>query len=551
LEISIRDKVVYSLWLVPLVLPFGMALWDLYVLASSMARNIGGAPLPMVLRLDAELIGIGSLVPVAFCIAWLLTRRREDRTSFFIVLVAYMVLTCGFALANRSQKQNYGLAVLVLLAMCVGIIVSVVFALLRRKRVVARAVLYHSPDQRETRLQKEQAMGYAQTALGKKVLYSLWLLPLAVSLLVALPPAFDVVSTLVFTRSTIGLYDRPALGVSVRAAGLLVVVGYLFGWLTSREREERTLVIVSAFAYAALTAITILLATMRMWGVYFFACVIGTALVIAACVWAITRRKEVVGRAVSHRSSKQRELRKLEERRLLASEKAAMSNSRGRQVRKASTWSRSKKRTLEASHIAPAPETKPAPETNGAPGSALAAVVGFNRRASTKEAEVVPTVPTSAGDVPIQPTRPMEAEVAPTFVGDAPMQPTRPMEEEVVSVSPPLSEPKPGRVAAEKHPRPSQRATSAKEAVPPANAEQIDVNSCTATELLSLPGMTTTIARSIVSNREAGGPYASVEQLVARNGLKPHEVAPFLLKLTASAPSSERVGTRRARMLDL
>ena len=510
MEISIRDKVVYSLWLVPLVLPFSMALWDLIPFLQYLPRS-SDPSLHWVLGCDADLVRVGFLVPTAFFIAWRLTRQRVDLTSFFVVLTADVALTCGFSLVNSFQRHNYALAVFGFLAICAGIIVSVVFALLRRKRVVARAVLYRSSEQREARRQKELGMGYAQIMPRQKVLYSLWLLPLLASLLVVLIFIGDIFYNFAFTNdfhfSGAGNEYRiaePILGHIVRVIGFLVVIGYMLGWLTSREHEERTSFVVLAFSYIVLTVLTMVLAAtapmLRLWGIYDAVCVIGLAWVIASCIWAMMRRKEIVGRSVLHRSSQQRELRKLADRQLLASEKAATTSSRRQGKERAGVWARSKKRAAEV------PSTVPVQETKGTPGSALSAVVGPDRSASAKEAEVAPTpiAPASAGDAPLQP---MES------VGAA--------------------------------------AKAAGLSAPPAGEQHIDANSCTAIELLALPGMTATMAKSIVAKREEGGPYASVEQLVARNNLKPHEVAPFLLKLTVSTPSAERVGTHRARLLDL
>ena len=80
----------------------------------------------------------------------------------------------------------------------------------------------------------------------------------------------------------------------------------------------------------------------------------------------------------------------------------------------------------------------------------------------------------------------------------------------------------------------------------------VDVNTCTPTELLTHSGMTAATARAIVDEREAHGPYRSVEDVVARNGLKPHVVAAFIARLSVSeAPAQPKQEGRRGRVLDL
>ena len=80
----------------------------------------------------------------------------------------------------------------------------------------------------------------------------------------------------------------------------------------------------------------------------------------------------------------------------------------------------------------------------------------------------------------------------------------------------------------------------------------VDVNTCTPTELLTLSGMTAATARAIVDEREAHGPYRSVEDVVARNGLKPHVVAAFIARLSVSeSPVQPKQEGRRGRVLDL
>ena len=81
--------------------------------------------------------------------------------------------------------------------------------------------------------------------------------------------------------------------------------------------------------------------------------------------------------------------------------------------------------------------------------------------------------------------------------------------------------------------------------------QPVDANSCSATDLLVLPGMNAALARGIVSERDANGPYTSVQQLVERCALKPHVVAPFIKYLNVVPPAGPTDTSRRARLLDL
>ena len=88
----------------------------------------------------------------------------------------------------------------------------------------------------------------------------------------------------------------------------------------------------------------------------------------------------------------------------------------------------------------------------------------------------------------------------------------------------------------------------------PASAEpakSVDLNRCTTQELLELPGMALADASRIVKERDENGAYASVEDCVARVGLKPHVAARYLPLLTASAPQATNHPPRRGRALDL
>lgn len=98
---------------------------------------------------------------------------------------------------------------------------------------------------------------------------------------------------------------------------------------------------------------------------------------------------------------------------------------------------------------------------------------------------------------------------------------------------------------------PAAEATSASaSAARPADLA-VDVNTCSEMDLLALPGMTVSIARAAVAERDDQGPYASVEDFVRRNSLKPHLVVMFIDRLSCSQPSARAKGARRSRTLDL
>jgi len=85
----------------------------------------------------------------------------------------------------------------------------------------------------------------------------------------------------------------------------------------------------------------------------------------------------------------------------------------------------------------------------------------------------------------------------------------------------------------------------------PTATAMVDVNKCVELDLLSLPGMTISVARAAITERDERGPYASVEDFIQRNSLKPHLVVMFIDNLTCTRPTSRSGGNRRTRTLDL
>ena len=60
-----------------------------------------------------------------------------------------------------------------------------------------------------------------------------------------------------------------------------------------------------------------------------------------------------------------------------------------------------------------------------------------------------------------------------------------------------------------------------------AQARQIDVNAADVTQLQRLPGIGPTLARRIVDDREAHGPFQSVEELSRVKGIGPKTLSTF------------------------
>lgn len=71
--------------------------------------------------------------------------------------------------------------------------------------------------------------------------------------------------------------------------------------------------------------------------------------------------------------------------------------------------------------------------------------------------------------------------------------------------------------------RPRPTAAAASQAMP-ASTSASDVNSCSADEMLSLPGMTKSRVAAVVAHRKERGPIQSLDELGSVCGMKPHEV---------------------------
>ncbi|MEM9658939.1 MAG: helix-hairpin-helix domain-containing protein [Planctomycetota bacterium] len=82
------------------------------------------------------------------------------------------------------------------------------------------------------------------------------------------------------------------------------------------------------------------------------------------------------------------------------------------------------------------------------------------------------------------------------------------------------------------------------DAAPPQQARYgVDLNEADWPELIHLPGLGPTLARRVVAERAARGPFTSVEDVLRVDGIGPvrlEKLRPFLLPLPASAPASQQ-----------
>ena len=83
-------------------------------------------------------------------------------------------------------------------------------------------------------------------------------------------------------------------------------------------------------------------------------------------------------------------------------------------------------------------------------------------------------------------------------------------------------------------------------------AGKLNVNSCSADDLLSLPGMSISSAQAAVASRAEQGPYRSPDDFIQRNQIKPHFAVQILqqIETPASAAEQPKMPTKR-RSLDL
>lgn len=308
----------------------------------------------------------------------------------------------------------------------------------------------------------------------RRILYSLWLLPLVVPMLYTI---LMIVTLAVFWNSLTVFFGNLVLGI-------LIPISYLLGWITSREREDRrAFLTVSAVHLASATLLMLYMYTdywLPLAGVVpVILSVLSSVAVVAATVIAFLRRKRVIERAVLHR--------------------ARRSSADGSPTKAAASVSQ--------------------PALNGSLNTAIGAT-----RQNRPQQERQVAVPAPA---------PVPQAPAPVPQAPAPIQPA------------------PAPVPAAARPMPSRQAPTAAPTNAAAATLSLDANSCSTTELLALPNMNASAARAIVSEREAHGPYQSIEELIARNDLKPHVVVSFISHLYVVVPPTMPGTPQRVRRLDL
>lgn len=84
-------------------------------------------------------------------------------------------------------------------------------------------------------------------------------------------------------------------------------------------------------------------------------------------------------------------------------------------------------------------------------------------------------------------------------------------------------------------------------------AENIDINRCSESEFMTLPGMSLITAKKAVENREKNGDYESLDDFVVRNNIKPH----FMIQMESKiyVATTKKISTsnneKKGRVLDL
>lgn len=89
--------------------------------------------------------------------------------------------------------------------------------------------------------------------------------------------------------------------------------------------------------------------------------------------------------------------------------------------------------------------------------------------------------------------------------------------------------------------------------VPPASetaTAPVDANSATTADLASA-GLREDLAQRVVSARDTGGPYTSLEDLAARARLKPHELASVHQRLVVTPPARRAPASPTGRIVDV
>lgn len=99
----------------------------------------------------------------------------------------------------------------------------------------------------------------------------------------------------------------------------------------------------------------------------------------------------------------------------------------------------------------------------------------------------------------------------------------------------------------------TERSEELKKTESPVGTMILDINKCTETEFMTLPGMSLLSARKAVEERETKGEYRSFDDFVNRNEIKPHFMVQMmpLVTVTEIKKSANQERVKKGRMLDL
>lgn len=423
------------------------------------------------------IVAANFFIPLAYLLAFMATRAREDRTSLFVWLtacagLAFVAALLPAFLTSYSAYRESLVAQVVAVAMALCPVLALAFGLYERRQVTERAF---------TRIGVPASEAAPSPTAGAR-LRAVWFVPLVPAALIGL-----------LTMLALGGM-RPETWItdSLVVIDLLVPLAFVLGYLATRDRWERRALLVTAAAWLVLGATAIAFEE-SINSSYLYARSPYTTILtlvlcfypIAALLYALWQRRAVI----------QRTRRRVE--------RATGHGGAARGMRR-----------VDGISSGAMPATRQA-----SPDASGAAVRSLLREVLGDDAGV----PATAG-------------------GPAP---------EAIATAGEAAEPGAARVVAQQVAAPAAIATPATALAAQPADPVVDVNTCSEMDLLALPGMTVSIARAAVAERDDQGPYASVEDFVRRNSLKPHLVVMFIDRLSCSQPSARAKGARRSRTLDL
>lgn len=423
------------------------------------------------------IVAANFFIPLAYLLAFMATRAREDRTSLFVWLtacagLAFVAALLPAFLTSYSAYRESLVAQIVTVVMALFPVMALAYGIHERRQVTERAFMRIGVPVSEA----------APLPTAGARLRAVWFVPLVPAALIGL-----------LTMLALGGM-RPETWItdSLVVIDLLVPLAFVLGYLATRDRWERRALLVTAAAWLVLGATAIAfeesINSSYLYARSPYATILTLALCfypIAALLYALWQRRAVI----------QRTRRRVE------------------RVTGLGGSTRSTRRVDGISSGAMSATRQASPDASGA------AVRSLLREVLGDDAGV----PATAG-------------------GPAP---------EAIATAGEAAEPGVAHVVAQQVAAPAAIATPATALAAQPADPVVDVNTCTEMDLLALPGMTVSIARAAVAERDDQGPYASVEDFVRRNSLKPHLVVMFIDRLSCSQPSARAKGARRSRTLDL